>query len=96
VFVDGDFWHGWRFPQWKDKLQPYWLKKIERNRRRDRYNFQRLRRDGWMVLRFWSHQVERDLDAVVVPIEAALTTLRGERQAGCDGIECSDNLRGCG
>ena len=20
VFVDGDFWHGYRFPQWKDKL----------------------------------------------------------------------------
>ena len=20
IFVDGDFWHGWRFPQWRNKL----------------------------------------------------------------------------
>ena len=20
VFVDGDFWHGWRFPEWEHKL----------------------------------------------------------------------------
>ena len=31
VFVDGDFWHGWRFPVWCDKLTPYWKRKIERN-----------------------------------------------------------------
>ena len=24
VFVDGDFWHGWRFPLWCAKLTPYW------------------------------------------------------------------------
>ena len=39
VFVDGDFWHGWRYPLWKQKLSDYWQKKIERNRHRDRYNF---------------------------------------------------------
>ena len=65
VFVDGDFWHGWRFPQWKEKLTTYWQEKIERNRKRDQSNFQRLRRRGWKVLRFWSHQIERDLEAVV-------------------------------
>ena len=74
VFVDGDFWHGWRFPQWQEKLQPYWVNKIERNRRRDRLNFQRLRRKGWTVLRFWSHQVEQDLSAVVDRIVGVLGT----------------------
>mgnify|MGYP006924839177 CR=1 FL=1 len=29
VFVDGDFWHGWRFPLWKGKLTPSWQEKIE-------------------------------------------------------------------
>src|SRR5262249_9473077 len=29
VFVDGDFWHGWRFPQWRDKLSEKWEAKIE-------------------------------------------------------------------
>src|SRR5882724_8301828 len=44
VFVDGDFWHGWRFPTWSRKLQPYWRAKIARNRRRDQKNFRSLRR----------------------------------------------------
>ena len=33
VFVDGNFWHGWRFPLWKHKLSPKWQLKIEGNRR---------------------------------------------------------------
>ena len=29
VFIDGDFWHGWRFPLWKHKLSEKWQDKIE-------------------------------------------------------------------
>ena len=72
VFVDGDFWHGWRFPAWKEKLQPYWRDKIERNRRRDRRNHQKLRRRGWRVLRFWGHQIQKDLDSVLNKIQVIL------------------------
>jgi DNA mismatch endonuclease (patch repair protein) len=72
VFVDGDFWHGWRFPLWCEKLTPYWRWKIERNRRRDRLNFRRLRRRGWRVLRLWGHQVEKDLAAAVGRVAALL------------------------
>lgn len=60
VFVDGDFWHGWRFPQWRDKLSEKWELKIEANRRRDARNHRRLRRAGWKVIRIWEHQLERD------------------------------------
>jgi DNA mismatch endonuclease, patch repair protein len=76
VFVDGDFWHGWRFPKWREKLQPYWRQKIERTRRRDRNNFQRLRRAGWKVLRFWSHQVDIDLNAVIEQIVAVVAVAK--------------------
>ena len=72
VFVDGDFWHGWRFPLWRDALPPYWQKKIERNRRRDRSNVGKLRRQGWKVLRIWGHQVNRDLESVLIKVERAL------------------------
>jgi DNA mismatch endonuclease (patch repair protein) len=72
VFVDGDFWHGWRFPLWCEKLKPYWKQKIERNRRRDRANFRRLRRLGWRVLRLWGHQVEKDLPGAVRRVAALL------------------------
>jgi DNA mismatch endonuclease, patch repair protein len=91
VFVDGDFWHGWRYPEWKATLTDYWQKKIERNRRRDRLNFQRLRRRGWTVLRFWGHEVERDLDAVADAIAgrvAAARTTEGKNEQGD-----SDSLR---
>jgi DNA mismatch endonuclease, patch repair protein len=60
VFVDGDFWHGWRFPAWRLKLSEKWEQKIASNRRRDALNFARLRRAGWQVIRIWEHQIEGD------------------------------------
>ena len=64
VFVDGDFWHGFRFPSWKKKLSSkFWIAKIERNRRRDRRNFAKLRRDGWRVMRVWEHQLKKENQA---------------------------------
>jgi DNA mismatch endonuclease, patch repair protein len=72
VFVDGDFWHGWRYPVWRHKLSEYWQKKIERNRRRDRCNFKRLRRQGWTVIRIWGHEVVRDLAGAVDRVKALL------------------------
>ena len=72
VFVDGDYWHGWRFPTWRAKLASYWKDKIEGNRRRDRRNFDRLRRAGWVVIRVWEHEVERDAACCVDRIEATV------------------------
>jgi DNA mismatch endonuclease (patch repair protein) len=77
VFLDGDFWHGWRFPQWKHKLQPFWRRKIASNRERDQRNFRTLRREGWVVLRIWEHQIKRDLDKQVDRICNQLRLLRG-------------------
>jgi DNA mismatch endonuclease, patch repair protein len=72
VFIDGDYWHGWRFPQWRDKLAPYWKQKIEGNRRRDERNFRCLRRQGWVVLRLWEHQVECDSEQCIDRVEATV------------------------
>jgi len=72
VFVDGDFWHGWRFPLWKDKLSLKWELKIERTRQRDAAAHRKLRRNGWRVVRIWEHQIERDLDNCVGKMLAAL------------------------
>ena len=76
VFVDGDFWHGWRFPVWRDKLSVAWEAKIEVNRRRDARTFRLLRRAGWTVIRVWEHQVKRDIDACVARIEDVLPRKR--------------------
>jgi len=72
VFVDGDFWHGYRYPQWQHKLSDYWRAKIERNIRRDRRNAARLRRAGWRVLRVWEHDVMKDVEATGKRVVAAL------------------------
>lgn len=93
VFVDGDFWHGWRYPLWRAKLTEYWQKKIERNRRRDRLNFQRLRRQGWTVLRFWAHDVEHDLDAVAAEIVRRVEGACEDRTDAKNGQATSGTLR---
>ena len=51
VFIDGDFWHGYRFPQWQYKLKPFWKRKISETRKRDRNNFMKLKRKGWTVIK---------------------------------------------
>ncbi len=60
VFIDGDFWHGWRFPSWRENLSPFWQRKIEATRQRDQRNFRMLRSMGWRVLRIWEHQLKKD------------------------------------
>jgi len=72
VFLDGDFWHGYRFPQWERKLSKFWRKKIGETRKRDQRNFAKLRRMGWEVVRIWEHSIEKDLDGVVKKICYAL------------------------
>lgn len=65
VFCDSEFWHGkdWRKTKKRFKgNQEYWLAKIERNMRRDREVTRRLRKDGWIVLRFWSKDLQKDID----------------------------------
>lgn len=72
VFVDGDFWHGWRFPVWKDKLTEAWEEKIFTTRKRDQRNFRLLRLRGWRVIRIWEHQVHGNMEFALSRVLAAL------------------------
>ena len=72
VFVDGDFWHGYRFPLWRDQLMPFWKRKIGETRERDQRNFAKLRRSGWRVIRIWQHQIKRDLQGCIDSVIAAV------------------------
>mgnify|MGYP002084914640 CR=1 FL=1 len=58
VFVDGDFWHGWRLPAWEHKVSEFWRDKLRANRARDQRNFRRLRAEGWKVIRIWQHDLK--------------------------------------
>jgi len=59
IFIDSDFWHGWNYPRWRHLLKNnFWKLKIARNRKRDREVTAYLRRNGWVVIRIWEHQVK--------------------------------------
>ena len=72
IFVDGDFWHGYRFQTWRGSLSAFWRTKIETNRKRDRRNHRILRRMGWTVVRVWQHEIERDVNKCVRKVIKAL------------------------
>lgn len=81
VFVDGDFWHGYRFPGWEGSVSPFWQEKISKNRARDRRNFGRLRQMGWKVVRLWQHQIEDDLEGCVRRVASSVEAQRARSQA---------------
>lgn len=71
LFVDGDFWHGYKWEEKKEKLlsnKAYWIPKIERNMQRDLEVTQTLVQNGWIVLRFWEHEIERNIDECVAKV----------------------------
>jgi len=72
VFIDGDFWHGWRLPAWEHKLSEFWRSKLRANRRRDQRNFRRLRAADWTVIRLWEHEIRSDSGKCVDRILRAL------------------------
>lgn len=59
IFCDGDFWHGHNYENKKKPGKKFWKNKIEGNIRRDRTVSRKLRSEGWSVIRFWEHDIER-------------------------------------
>ena len=60
IYCDGDFWHGYRYHEKKKPAKKFWREKIETNMRRDQKYTRKLRREGWSVLRFWEHDIEKN------------------------------------
>ena len=68
VFVDGDFWHGYQFQDWQDRVALFWREKIAKNRDRDQKANKALESLGWKIIRVWQHDIESDVHAVVARI----------------------------
>lgn len=64
IFCDGDFWHGYDYAK-KKPSKKYWKEKIERNMKRDLYVSRKLRREGWSVLRFWEHDIDKRMGVCI-------------------------------
>jgi len=68
IFIDGDFWHGYNWHERKKKMKSnleYWIPKIERNIQRDKEVNDLLRSNGWIVLRFWEHEVKKNITSCI-------------------------------
>lgn len=79
IFIDGCFWH--KCP--KCFIEPatnrkFWLKKIEGNRKRDMMVNRLLKKEGYMVLRFWEHDVEKNPWRIKAIILRKLNTITGK------------------
>jgi DNA mismatch endonuclease (patch repair protein) len=74
VFVDGCYWHGcptcYRAPT---SNTAYWSEKFATNKARDRNVGRLLRANGWRVVRFWEHEIERNPARVVEKIRIFLS-----------------------
>lgn len=68
IFVDGEFWHGYKWADKKLKIKTnrdFWIPKIERNMQRDKENNLSLKSNGYKVFRFWEHEIKKDLERCV-------------------------------
>lgn len=79
IQIDGCFWHGCPVHLTRPKSnQGFWDAKLESNRKRDLRQAEILKNSGWQLLRFWEHEIEDDLDAVICRIESLLGPRGGE------------------
>jgi len=84
VFCDSHFWHGYDWDNRKhdhNQNVEFWHDKIERNMERDRQVNEALTDQGWLVMRFWEHEIEEELDRCVSEVTEAHVRRR-RRMAG--------------
>lgn len=72
VFCDSEFWHGYDWEHRKNDIKTrreFWIPKIERNIQRDLEVNQLLEEQGWIVLRFWGKEIQKNLSGCADRIE---------------------------
>ncbi len=83
IFVDSEFFHGKDWETNKLKIgtnKDFWWKKIEGNIKRDKLVNKTLLKDGWIVLRFWSQDVRKNLGY-------CLDQIGGHLKAGNENVQ---------
>lgn len=77
IFCDGELFHGKNWEVLKPRLlkgnnPDFWVKKIERNMKRDDENDKRLLFLGWTVIHFWGNDILKNTDQCVKVVEEAI------------------------
>ena len=84
IFIDGDFWHG---KNWEERhfssqeellasYTDYWQKKIRRNVERDKKVNDYYQTNGWIVLRFLSSDIKKDLNGCIIKTIETINQLK--------------------
>lgn len=77
VFCDSEFFHGYDWENKQNEIQSnrdFWIPKIERNIQRDIEVTNKLKSEGWTVIRFWGKDIKNNLKECADIIESALVT----------------------
>lgn len=69
LFFDSEFWHGFAFDPQKTPNE-FWRSKIGRNMVRDKLVNKTLAVKGWVVLRFWEHELKKEPLKVIKKIKS--------------------------
>ncbi|MFR2256776.1 MAG: very short patch repair endonuclease [Ruminococcus sp.] len=75
VFCDSEFFHGfdWEIRSKEIKSnREFWIPKIEKNIQRDKDVTDKLKKDGWIVLRFWGNEIKNDVSGCADKIESVI------------------------
>ena len=75
IFCDSEFWHGFDWEAKKHEIksrQEFWIPKIERTIERDKEVTQALEEQGWLVMRFWGKEIQKNCAACADKVEEAL------------------------
>ena len=68
IFIDGEFWHGYNWDERRETIKKnrgFWIPKIERNMQRDKEVNLELQDMGYMVFRFWSKEIQTELQKCI-------------------------------
>lgn len=67
IFCDSEFWHGKKILEGEifKKNTDFWETKIRRNIQRDIEVNEKLKADGWSVIRFWGKEIENELSTCI-------------------------------
>lgn len=66
VFLDGCFWHGCPEHATHPKSNAeWWRAKLNKNMMRDHETTEHLRSSGWVVLRFWEHEIPDSIASII-------------------------------
>jgi DNA mismatch endonuclease (patch repair protein) len=82
IFVDSEFFHGKDWENQKDRVKTnteFWQKKIERNMQRDIEVNNYLESQNWKVLRFWSTEIENNLEHCVAKIQSEIISRQNQK-----------------